>query len=184
MSTEPRRLTLDQRARRAATRKNNQVAQRYPLFPEHFATTVEAEKERLIRQEQQAIAYLERLRRGGLAAWEKGQGLRQVALDLLPAEVVAERDAHFQRWHGHRPQHEVGHYLTDLWWRALRDHAPHWTSQRCPNAYFHPLTWWARDQPCPTCHMPWNERACLERSERACLERSERTANHVPNPED
>jgi hypothetical protein len=122
MSVGP--LTLDQRARRAATRKNNQIAGRYPLFADEFATTVEAERERILRQEAQGKRVIERLAQLGLAQWEKGQEMRRIAQQLLPADVFAAKDAHFQQWHGHKLPEWAGGFLADLWWCALRDYAP------------------------------------------------------------
>jgi hypothetical protein len=155
----PRRLTLDQRARRATTRKNNQVAQRYPLFPDHFATTVEAEKVRIIHAEEQGKRMIERITQLGLHHWDTGQELRRIAQDLAPADVFAAKDAHFERWHGHKPHDQAGSFLADLWWQVLRDHAPADVKrQHCPHAdHHHDLRYWPNG-PCPTCHMPWKER--------------------------
>ena len=122
MSARP--LTLDQRARRAATRKNNQIARRYPLFADEFATTVEAERERILRQQEQGKRVIERLAQLGLAQWEKGQEMRRVAQQCVPADVFAAKDAHFQRWHGHKLPEWAGGFLADLWWCTLRDYAP------------------------------------------------------------
>jgi hypothetical protein len=122
MSAGP--LTLDQRARRAATRKNNQIARRYPLFAAEFATTAEAERERILRQQEQGRRVIERLAQHGLAQWEKGQEMRRIAQQLVPADVFAAKDAHFQQWHGHKPPEQSGGNLADIWWCALRDYAP------------------------------------------------------------
>lgn len=46
-------LTLQQRAERAAKRRNKQVAQEYPLFAQQFAVTIESQVERLQRADQQ-----------------------------------------------------------------------------------------------------------------------------------
>ena len=122
MSAGP--LTLDQRARRAATRKNNQIAARYPLFADEFATTVDAERERILRQQEQGRRVIERLAQLGRAQWDKGQEMRRVAQELVPADVFAAKDAHFQRWHSHKPPEQAGGNLADIWWCVLRDYAP------------------------------------------------------------
>lgn len=122
MSTDP--LTLDQRAQRATTRKNKLIAKRYPLFADEFATTVDAERERILRQEEQGKQLIERLAQLGLAQWEKGQEMRRVAQELVPADMFAAKDAHFQRWHGHKLREWAGGYLADLWWCVLHDYAP------------------------------------------------------------
>jgi hypothetical protein len=122
MSKDP--LTIDQRAQRAAKRRNRQIAARYPLFADEFATTVDAERLRILRQEEQGKRMIERLAQLGLAQWEKGQEMRRVAQELVPTDVFAAKDAHFQRWHGHKPPEWAGGFLADLWWCVLRDYAP------------------------------------------------------------
>ena len=157
MSTGP--LTLDQRAQRAANRKNNRIAKRYPLFADEFATTVDAERERILRQQARARRTLEHLAELGLAAWEEGQQRRQVALVCSPADVVAERDATFQSIYGARPREQAGSSLADFWWQVLRNHASADIRQaHCPHAdHHHDLRYWP-NSPCPACGIPWAAR--------------------------
>jgi hypothetical protein len=154
MSARP--LTLDQRARRAATRKNNQIARRYPLFADEFATTVEAERERILRQEEQGKRVIARLEKLGLEHWAKGQQLRRVAQLHVPAGVFAERDASFEHIYGHKAPEWAGTNLADFWWQVLRNHAPaDIKRQHCPHAdHHHDLRYWPNG-PCPACGIPW-----------------------------
>jgi hypothetical protein len=164
MSTGP--LTLDQRAQRAAKRRNRQIAARYPLFADEFATTVDAERQRILRQQEQGKRVIERLAELNLAAWTEGQQLRQVALTCVPADVFAERDATFQKIHGHRPREQIGSNFADFWWQVLRNHAPADIKQACcPHAgHHHDLRYWS-NSPCPACGMSWTERVVTSSSE-------------------
>jgi len=146
------KLTLEQRARRAATRRNNKIRKRYPLFAEHFATTPEREAERLRRQDEAIDRYFTRLRAGRQAAYERGLWLRETARELLPADVWQERDAVYQSIYGHRPHDLQGHELSDWWWCLLRDYASDWAHAHCPIRHQH-AAYHAAGLRCPVCHL-------------------------------
>ena len=111
-----RTLTLEQRAKRAAKRRNSKVRRKYPLFAEQWLTTPEHEMDRLRRQEAAAERMLASLREAERAAWQRGMRYRELAREMLVPEVWK----HWERlWHKVRPhaRPEVnGFHLAD-WWR-------------------------------------------------------------------
>jgi hypothetical protein len=136
------------------------------LFADEFATTVDAERQRILRQQEQGKRVIERLAELGLAAWAEGQQRRQVALACVPADVFAERDATFQSIYGDKPHEQAGAPLADFWWHVLRNHAPAGIKQACcPHAdHHHDLRHWP-NSPCPACGVPWIARAAASSSE-------------------
>lgn len=145
-----RKLTLERRVTRAVKRRNRQIVERWPLFADQFATTPEAERERLARIAISNAAYFERLRAGEEAAWQRGCERREVAQKLLPAAMFQELEVRFQRCFGHWSVRQQAYYLADWWWRALRDHAPEWAQAHCPRAEDHE-EWHRLRQKCPVC---------------------------------
>lgn len=147
-------LTLLQRAERATKRKNKAAAARCPLFPDLYATTVEEQIERLEHLDTRMARYMQHLQDTGLAAYERGIKLRELARSLIPADVWAAKEAHFQRWHGHQVEsghaERVGGNLADIWWTALRDYSADRAvvAEHCALAHLHGQVY----SYCPSCH--------------------------------
>ncbi len=162
------KLTLEQRARRATTRRNNEIKKRYPLFAVEFATTPEAEAARLVKQGMQAEARFAEMRIFESGKWGQGARYRHVAKQLLTAERFSEVDSRF--WKIYQMAREkvewYGYRFADWWWIALRGYQ--WAFDNCPNREYHnePLWWYPQwdflqsafvePMKCPTCWMPRN----------------------------
>lgn len=144
-------LTLQQRARRATTRRNNQTAARYPLFAAQFAVTVESQVARLTHQDAGNEAYFARLRAASHAAYQRGVVIRTAVQALAPAAQLAERDAAYLRWYGPCVPEEHGHRFADFWWHAAKKLIPTWVQAHCLNAHFHRWELYQRAGQCPTC---------------------------------
>ena len=159
-------LTVEQRARRAVTRRNNKIAERYPLFAEQFATTYDDELARLRAQDTANKVYFAKMQVAEAQAWARGARRRRVAKRLLPREQFIELDAKF--WHTYPLAREkaqwFGAKFADWWWQALR--GTPWAFEHCPNARYHnqPGWWMPRYNylhkvfvtpiRCPTCGIP------------------------------
>ena len=144
-------LTLEQRAQRAAKKRNREIARAYPLFAEQFAVTVESQVARLQRQEIAAGQHLERLRQHEREAAAYAQTLRGVVAAHVTAEDLAALDARLQRIYGGHGLYSEAEYMgarwADFWWQIVRDLAPDYAQTHCPNARYHET--WAGQ--CPTC---------------------------------
>lgn len=158
-----RKLTIDQLAKRSATKKNNRLRKKYPLLADQFAVTVEQEKERILKQRESAHKKFDDDTKKSIAMWNDGLKLREIAKKLLPREKFAERERVWQRWYGNRvPEHD-GHRLKDFWWTSL--HGTEYAFDHCPYKDRHSdPEWWigyhvtflarAEFAHCPTCGMP------------------------------
>lgn len=157
-------VDIDKLAEMAARKKNRKIAERYPMFAEQFATTPEAEKERIILQREQAEKHLEALRKSDVEAWERGMMYRSVAREILPAEEWERHEKIWERWHPDATPEYNGCHLADFWWGAL--FGSEYAFEHCPNREMHDDPSWCR-QPhwnymanefvetteCPTCGM-------------------------------
>jgi hypothetical protein len=144
-------LTISQRAERAARRKNKKIAHDFPLLAEQLAVTVESQVARLQKQDEDNVAYEERLQVGNQRAWERAIVCKIVAREFLPAELFESYEARYQRIYGHRSYEYAGHATADWWWCALRDNDVTWAHEHCPNAVFHNSEPYQQAGQCPTC---------------------------------
>ena len=168
-------MDIDKVAQRAAKRKNNKIAKRYPLFAEQFATTTEQEKERIIRQRARAEVASRRLKESSCVKWKQGVLLREIARRLLTAETFKEHDSIWEKFHKDRVPEYDGHILANFWFNALK--GTDWAAENCPNKNRHnDPDWWRpyfhnvyqkfmETTECPTCGMKKpveieNERVC------------------------
>ena len=154
------KMTLDQVARRATTRRNNYVARRWPLFADQFATTVDEQIQRIVRQRDNAERGARELRRTEAVNWRLGQARRAVAFEIVPDKA---RDAE-RLWQKFNPAATAEHDGTKLaawWWHVLRGTG--WAAEHCPNRERHSeAAWYAprwhflrgrfiEQTHCPTC---------------------------------
>jgi len=166
-------LTLEQCASRAAKRKNNKLERTLPLLAEQWATTPEAEMERIVRQRTAAQEHLKRMAEANVEQWHVGEQRRQIAAEILPAETWQHWASLWERTYPYAKPESDGYHLADWWWEALRGTS--WAFENCPNLLRHcDPTWW---QPhwhflleqfvdtveCPACGMPY-ELLSLEES--------------------
>lgn len=98
----PRRLTLDQRARRRATRKNNQVRAAYPLLAqagviEDWLTTPEQAKGQIEEFERVAKNQLQYLADARVTRQQEAAQLRARVATLTDAKTMALLDAHLAK---------------------------------------------------------------------------------------
>jgi len=154
-------MDINKIAERAAKRKNKKIAERYPLFPDHFATTAEAEKARILRQRIEADEWLAKLKRLSLEAWERGKQYREVAKRLLPRDEFERLDQKWSRLFGNRDPEWDGALLSDFWFEAI--YGTEWAFEHCPNKRWHnnPVWYlprwnfllgrWIKTECCPTC---------------------------------
>jgi hypothetical protein len=151
-----KRLTLEERARRNATRKNNQSKKQYPLVPEQFA--VEAEAERLQRLEVSAAEGLARIKQFNLESAGHAAELRNAVREHVSADVLAQLDAKLEKLYGGRGAYSAGAYKgaewADFWWQAVKQYAPDYAQANCPNSFMHSERMYQRQGYCPTCRLP------------------------------
>lgn len=149
-----RRLTIEQRAQRAAKRINNKLAKTHPLFTEQFAVSVESQVERLTRLDAGAEKAFEFMRQNSCKAWERGLRLRAVIADLAPNDFD-EYEQRYQRIYGTRGKYSEPEYaganLADWWWQAVKVLVPVWAQANCPNGQFHEWKIYKQSGKCPTC---------------------------------
>jgi hypothetical protein len=156
-------MDIDKVAQRAAKRKNNKIAKRYPLFADQFATTPEAEKERILRQRARAEVAIHQSKERSWEKWKEGIRLREIARRLLSDDAFKEQDSLWQRFHKYRVPEYDGHILADFWFNALK--GTDWAIENCPNRNRHnDPDWWrprfhnvyqkfVETTECPTCGM-------------------------------
>lgn len=144
-------MDIEKLAERAAKRKNKKIAERYPLFADQFATTPEAEKQRILRQYAEAELYLDKLKRLSLEAWQRGEKYRDVAMTILPHDEFERIEQKWHRLFGNRVPEWDGAYYSDFWWHAL--YGTNWAFENCPHKMHHdrPELWVADKDRCPTC---------------------------------
>ncbi len=158
-------LTLEQRAQRAAARKNNRIARRYPLFARQLSTTPAIEAARLRRNDAWYASVVARRGQQEAMFWARGTRLREVARHLCAVHFAA-CDARFWRMYPGARRHawQYGHRWADWWWQLLK--GSQWAFDHCPHAALHQQAWWWRPHynfasgalvettHCPTCGMP------------------------------
>jgi hypothetical protein len=157
-------LTLEQCARRAATRRNNKLKNKLPLLAEQWATTPEVEAERVVRQRAAAQEHLARLAQSDAEEWHIGEQRRLIAAKILAPEKWQHHADLWERTHPYAKPETHGFHLADWWWQALKGTS--WAFQHCPNRTRHgDPTWWephwhflleqfVDTVECPTCGMP------------------------------
>jgi hypothetical protein len=152
------KLTDDQLAKRAATKRNNRLRASMPLFSSllneggdmaDWLTTPVVQKERIQRQHARFAEIW--------AGWEESDRLFKVRGDERRAEVakrvdvetLSELDAHYEKLFAH---HDPC-YWADYWWGKLVKYAPDIAQAQCPNGRMHSefSRWHDR---CPTCDRP------------------------------
>lgn len=154
-------MEIEKVAARAAKRKNNKIAKRYPLFADQFAVTAEAEKERILRQRERAEVWKGRMAERSRKKWDEGLRMREAARQELGEEAFQRREELWMRWFGNAEPRYDGYRLVDFWWQALRGTA--WAAENCPNKEKHgDPKWWephfnfllgryVETTECPTC---------------------------------
>jgi len=157
-------LTLEQCARRAATRRNNQLKKTLPLLAEQWATTPEMEAERIAYQRAAAQDHLARMAEADRAQWHVGEERRAIAAEILAPEKWQFHEELWKRTYLYAKPETHGFDLANWWWQALKGTT--WAFEHCPNQARHgDPTWWQphwhflREQfvdtiECPTCGMP------------------------------
>lgn len=144
-------LTIEQRAARAAKRRNKKIAQAYPLFAEQFAVSVESQIERLKFQDAEADKHLERHKNFDEMQFALGMKYRGIAKSEMPAEQWQSLDDRYQRIFGKRDLSGQAAFLADWWHCALRDNGSPWLQSNCPHAKWHELETYQQAGRCPCC---------------------------------
>lgn len=144
-------MNIQQRAKRATTRKNNKLAKKYPLFAEQLAITIESQMERLEKQEITNERYFEKLRQAQQAAYQRGVEYRAVVEQLARQGDFGDYDKRYQRIYGNRSMERSGSEFADWWWQAAKELIPTWAQEHCPNAHFHEWEMYQAEGECPTC---------------------------------
>lgn len=156
-------LNIEQRAKRAAARKNNKLAKAYPLFAEQFAVTVESQVERLQKTDLSIDAFFEHLRNIERELYALAMERREICKAFMPADKFSEHDARAYRIFGTRgklllPEY-AGSVYADWWWQAIRDYVPQYAQTHCPNSQFHEWKVYQAEGKCPTCKTRLTKRA-------------------------
>jgi len=155
--------TIEQRAKRAVTRKNNKLAKSHPLFAEQFAVTVESQIVKLEKQEVDNDSYFGNMLDKEREKYEQAMKLREVFAANVSPEVFAEHDARAQRIYGNRGKYSLpeysGAFYKDWWWSRMVDFVPAYAQANCPNASFHELEMYQAEGQCPTCKTRLTKRA-------------------------
>jgi hypothetical protein len=149
-------LTLEQRAKRNATRLNNKTKKRYPLFADQFATTIEKQTERLRQLDVATAGSADRLREMSRAMWQNGIERRAALALVISAEELTQCDAKWETIFGAngispRSPDQGGEYYADHWWTCAKQYAPAWAQEHCPNIICHTEAVYRREGKCPTC---------------------------------
>jgi hypothetical protein len=145
------KLTQEQRAKRATSRRNNEIARRYPLFATQFAETVEQNLDRIRQQDVVIQAYFKRLEEEGIEAYCRGELRRAVVAARVSVDVLDDMDNTFRRHHPNRSQSDIGAYYADYWWHKVKVFDPEWAVNNCPNNCYHGLPKWGINGVCVTC---------------------------------
>jgi hypothetical protein len=156
-------LNIEQRAKRAAARKNNKLKKSHPLFAEQFAVTVESQIVRLEKQEADNDKYFENMLNKEREKYERAMKMREVFKANVSAEIFAEQDARAYRIYGKRgkysqPEYSGAFYL-DWWYSRMVEFVPSYAQANCPNASFHELEMYQAEGQCPTCKTRLTKRA-------------------------
>jgi hypothetical protein len=148
-------LNIQQRAKRAAARKNNKLAKSYPLFAEQFAVTTESQIVKLEKQEVDNDKYFENMLNKERERYERAMKMREVFKANVSAEIFAEQDARAQRIYGNRGKYSQpeysGAFYAAWWWQCIREFVPSYAQANCPNSQFHEWEIYQAKGECPTC---------------------------------
>ncbi len=144
-------LTIEQRAARAAKKRNRKIAQAYPLFADQFAVSVESQVERLKAQDVEAAQHLERHRKFDEMQFALGMKYREIAKSEMQENVWQDLENRYQRIFGKRDISGQAAFLADWWHCALRDNNSAWLQNNCPMSEWHALEVYQRAGRCPCC---------------------------------
>ena len=156
------RLTKEQRAKRNASRKNNRLKSKYPLFADQLGemgwlTTPEDELQRITEAENRAKTHFAKMKQWDKEAYQLGVLRKNVLMGIVGSERVDELERLLKR----RTPHVDGAYYADFWWQQIKRFAPTEVKARyCPNKHFHT---WEMYEECPTCGVRINVKAEIQR---------------------
>lgn len=154
-------MDIEKLAQVRAKQKNRKIKDKYPLFADQFAISVEQEKQRILRQREAADKHLEEMRCKSREAWQRGLEYREVAKQILPLDVFENRE---RAWRKLKPTDDPdhdGYDLADWWFSALN--GTDYAREHCPNSHHHnnPIWWrprwnyllgkYVEIDRCPTC---------------------------------
>lgn len=142
------RLTLEQRARRNTTRKNNRIKRLFPMLAEQMLLSIDDERARLLEQlERFENIYKPRLRSLNKELWKKAFRHRVAVLGRVPKDQLREYDA---KWASCslpiKPE-----YYTHYWWTLARVHNQPYCDANCPHIARHELLFGKYGEQCPVC---------------------------------
>jgi len=154
-------LTLDQLAKRAASKRNNRLRKEMPLFAAllteagpmaSWLTSPAEQKERIKRQHHDARKIFERLDELDSQFKRRGDERRAIVAQHIDPVTLSILDAHYQKTFGHLGPH----YWADYWWHKEVEFAPEEAKANCPNSHIHE-GFSHRHRNCPTCGAPLAE---------------------------
>ena len=114
-------LTLEQRVKRAVTRHNNKVAEKYPLFADQFATNEKEQTEKINAWDKFNEQYFLNLDLLEKANWQMGGLFREIAHELLTPEEFTKIDQKFIQVFADFKSNK-GVYFADHWHTAIREY--------------------------------------------------------------
>lgn len=148
-------LSLDQLARRAASKRNNRLRKELPLFAAlltengpmaDWLTSSTEQKDRITRQHDDARKFFIRMDMLESEFQRRGDERRAIVAQHVNSEFLAVLDEHFQKTFGHLGSH----YWADYWWQKEVEFAPEEAQANCPNGHMlEEFSRWHRN--CPTC---------------------------------
>lgn len=128
MTSDP--LTIEQRAQRAAKRRNNKTARDLPLLaamdaiPADMLTTVEEQAARIEKWDRFNEVYGEKLEQHERETSERALTLREEFRKIASAEMFEQMDHEYNlcliRW----PAYQQACYRADYWWCRIREIDP------------------------------------------------------------
>ena len=124
------KLTLDQRAARITTKRNNQTKRALPLLaatnsiPAEMLTSQEEQRVRLIRMGVKMDEYFKRLEAYNQQTALRAEHLRQVVSEIMPADQFSRVDALFQQRLETWRAYQQPAYRADFWWCQLKEIDP------------------------------------------------------------
>ena len=126
------RLSLNQRAKRAAKMRNKRTHLELPLLDPvlegaGFLTTEDEQRERLEKQEQENDRYFARIDASGEIFLERASERRSIIADRVDAETLSLLDL------GAAKSWLTGHpaRMADYWWQRLKQYAPDVAQEKC-----------------------------------------------------
>jgi len=152
------KLTDDQLAQRAATKRNNRLRKSMPLFAElltetgsmaGWLTTPDAQKDRIRRQHGEFQEHWKKLEQVYFGFKERGDRRRAIVAKHVDADTLDALDKYYQRLFGNLDSQ----YWADYWWEKLVKYVPAVAQKQCPNMKLHSsFSNWHEE--CPTCGKP------------------------------